>query len=421
MKKFAILFPGQGSQYLGMGKALYEQHALVKERFTTASDILGKDMAQLCFSGASAELDRTENTQPALLLCGVAAYEVFVQRSGLKPQVMAGHSLGELTALVCAGVIGFEDGIRLARGRGEAMSRCTQSAETGMAAVTQLGCEQVEKLCRQHPDFGERFVIANFNAPQQLVLSGEREALQQVGEVLTAAGAFFIPLRVSGAFHSPLMQAAAEEFKALIATVPLHDPQIPVLANINARPYVKVAAVADSLIQQVVSPVLWQESLLYLQNEYDQGPMDLFIDAGPGSVVKKLCQSVLPQARGYALDLVADMAPLMQQLETDIRTLREHPPLLGKCLAVAVSTRNTNWDNDSYQQHVVGPYQQLKTLHETLKEKGAEPSVEQMKQALELLGSIMRAKGASEQEQRQRFRDIVRVTGTAEVLQEYAS
>jgi [acyl-carrier-protein] S-malonyltransferase len=355
-----------------------------------------------------------------LLLCGVAAYQVFVQHSGLTPQVMAGHSLGELTALVCAGVIGFEDGIRLARGRGEAMSRCTQSAETGMAAVTQLGYEQVEKLCRQHLGFGERFVIANYNSPQQLVLSGEREALQQVGETLTAAGAFFIPLRVSGAFHSPMMRPAAQEFRALIAAVPLNEPKIPVLANINARPYLKAATVAESLIQQVVSPVRWQESLLYLQNEYDQGPMDLFIDAGPGNVVKKLCQSVLPKAQSYALDLAADVAPLMQQLETDIRTLREHPPLLGKCLAVAVSTRNTNWDNDSYQQNVVLPYQQLKTLHETLREKGIEPSAEQMKQAMELLRNIMRAKGASEQEQRQRFRDIVRTTGTEEVLQQYA-
>jgi [acyl-carrier-protein] S-malonyltransferase len=313
MKRVAMLFPGQGTQHPGMGRALYERDEATRRLFDEASQVLCADMARLCFEAPAEELTRTENTQPALLLCSLAAYRSFLARTGLTAVCMAGHSLGELSALVAAEALSLEDGLRLAHGRGEAMARCTEEGHTGMQAVTKLERARVEEVCRTVKGFGNRFVIANFNAGSQLVLSGTLAGMEAAAQALQAAGATLIALRVSGAFHSPFMSPAAEAFAELLAGVEFKLPRVPVVANVSAMPYADRGRIADGLIRQVASPVLWSDTMRTLH----RNGIEVYVDAGPREVLKKLAVANVPCAQAYALSDAADEAALERELAAD--------------------------------------------------------------------------------------------------------
>ncbi|MCY7295209.1 ACP S-malonyltransferase [Alteromonas sp. a30] len=416
MKKLAIVFSGQGSQYVGMGKTLFEQHEIVRDMFAKASDTLGLDMEHLCFSESADVLNSTENTQPAILLCSMAAWQVFQQQTGLTPGAMAGHSLGELSALVAAGAMRLEDGLKLARARGLAMAQCGNDGKTGMSAVTKLTREHLEKVCNSVDGFGRTFVVANYNSPRQQVLSGDVEQLKALGEQLKAEGGSVIPLRVSGAFHSPYMAPAAEAFTDVINNIDLTEPHIPVIANVTAKPHGDAASIKASLISQITSPVLWQDTLNYLAQE---AGIDTFVEAGPKDVLKKLATTTLPNVTAFALDKQEDEKAMQDALQAAIKSLKERPTVLGKCMAVAVATRNTNFDNDTYQQGVIVPYQQLKEMHEKHSAEGSVASPAEMVSAMKLLQQIMVCKGATEQEQQQRFRQVAEQTGCEKELAQF--
>lgn len=428
MKNIAMLFPGQGAQYVGMAQPLLASDADTRQLFADASDVLGQDMVALCSTDGAERLNQTQHTQPALVLCALAAYRHFVRDTGLTPVVLAGHSIGEISALMAADALSLADGLRLAKARGEAMAACSAPGDMGMTAVVKLPRAQVEQICQAQPGFGEHFVIANYNSDAQLVLSGTVAALSGVEQALKAAGANCITLRVSGAFHSPFMQSAAEQLKPLLHSIDFKQPNIPVIANVNASLYQQAADIAPSLLAQISAPVLWQDSIERLASGVfnaalpltNQG-IDLYIEAGPGVVLKKLTQVLLPTASVYSLDHSDDRAPLRRQLEVDIRNRRYQPAFVGKCLAVAVATRNQNFDEQAYQQGVLQPYQQLKALHESLQSTQQAPDLTQMRQALQWLAQIMTTKAAPAQEQRERLHEIVRLTGTEHLLDALAS
>lgn len=411
-----MLFSGQGSQYVGMGRKLYDQHDSVKSLFDSASRTLELDMRQLCFEGPAEVLNQTENTQPALLLCSIAEYRIFLERTGLSPALLAGHSLGELSALVAADAMSLDDGLKLARARGLAMSRCSVAGQAGMRAVTGIDRAMVEEICRADPGYGSQFVIANYNAPRQCVLSGSQTAMEAVAPALKEAGGAVIALKVSGPFHSPFMAPAAEQFAAVLEGVELRRPRIPVIANIDARPHGERAAIAEALVRQITSPVLWSDTMQWLRQE----SVELFVEAGPRSVLKKLAVANLPDARALALDEADDQPALEKAFAAELRSMRERPSLVGKCMAVAVSTRNNNWDDDAYQQGVIEPYRQLQALQERLDSEGQAASAADMKQALDLLGRIFATKGTAREEQQWRLEQILATSGAAEALTGYA-
>ncbi len=411
MKRIAVLFSGQGSQYVGMGRQLFERDAQVRELFDSASQVLDMDMQQLCFAGHGDALNLTENTQPALLLCGLAEYRHFRARSGLNPAFLAGHSLGELTALVAAEAIGLEDGLRLARQRGLAMSRCGEAGGAGMHAVTKLELEQVEAICQALPGFGSELVIANRNAPTQAVLSGSLAALERAGEALKQAGGNIIPLKVSGPFHSPFMAPAAEALAAQLRAITIQRPRIPVIANVDARPHGEPEEIAAALVRQLTASVQWVDTMQWLHAE----GVDLFLEAGPRSVLKRLVLNNLPGAKAYALDEEEDQPLIEQEFAADLRAMQERPSLIAKCMAVAVCTRNQNWDDAAYQQGVVLPYRQLQALQEGLEREGREATEPEMRSALDLLAQIFTTKGTPEEEQEWRFAQILETTGVGEL------
>jgi len=283
----AFLFPGQGSQYVGMGKKLVEAYPAAAEIFAKADEILGFSLSQICFEGPEAELRRTVNAQPALLTCSVAVLRVLWE-SGLQPDIVAGHSLGEFTAWVAAESLDFATTLRLVRKRAELMEAAAHTRPGGMLAVLGLPPKLVQQLI-DRANAGV-LVMANINCPGQIVASGEEPALRRLKElVLQEEGGRAIPLRVSGGFHSPLMAQAAKLFKAEVEKLSIAPASIPVVANSSARPVTAVPEIRQAMTEQMTSSVLWEDTLRTLA----QSGVKQLVEAGPGEVLSGLVKRTL--------------------------------------------------------------------------------------------------------------------------------
>jgi len=288
----AFLFPGQGSQVVGMGLDLVEHYPNLKARyFDAADDILQIPLSKLCFEGGEDELRSTENAQPAILTVSLAVLDV-LRAGGVEPKAAAGHSLGEYSALVCAGALDFADALRLVRRRGELMAEVGASVPGTMAAVIGLAPEQVAELCLQGKELtGGVVEPANYNEPGQTVISGEDEPVARVSELAREAGARVVPLKVSAPFHSSLMAGLEEEFSAALEEVTFRDPQIPVIANVTASPVTTAAEVRAALLRQVAGPVRWTETMGRLVAD----GYDTFVEAGPGRVLTGFAMKIAPE------------------------------------------------------------------------------------------------------------------------------
>lgn len=290
MSKIAFLFPGQGAQSVGMGKALVEKSQAAARLYQQASEVLGYDLAKLCFEGPSEQLDATEYSQPALFVTSLAALEVLREESPdvvLSCQAAAGLSLGEYTAMTFAGVLEFEDGLRLVQRRGEAMQAAADATPSGMVSILGLERVQVEALCAKAQG-GELLQVANLLCPGNIVVSGTLAACERVAELAEQNEARAVPLAVAGAFHTPIMHPADEQLAEVLADVPLKKPSIPVVSNVDARPHDDPEEIRQLLIQQVVQPVRWEDSMRYLLGE----GCDEFYEVGPGRVLRGLLRRI---------------------------------------------------------------------------------------------------------------------------------
>jgi len=274
----ALLFPGQGSQFPGMGKELHDEFPAAREVFEEASDALSQDMAALCFRGTEEELRLTENTQPAIFTVSVAAFRALEEAAEISCLCAAGHSLGEYSALAAAGVLSLRDAARGLRLRGRYMQEAVPVGEGAMAAVIGLAPEQVEEACRTAAGLG---VVspANYNGGGQVVISGAARAVAAACEAAKAAGAKkVVPLQVSGPFHCELMRPAAERLAPELAAVAQGPFRFPVIANVTAEPYAEGARAADTLVRQITAPVRWEESVRAMRAM----GATAFLEAGPG-------------------------------------------------------------------------------------------------------------------------------------------
>ncbi|WP_372632882.1 ACP S-malonyltransferase [Cohnella sp.] len=292
MGKIAFVFPGQGAQAVGMGKDAYESSAAAKAIYDKADEALGYSISKLSFEGPEEELRQTANTQPALLATSVALLEVYKEQ-GVKPDYVAGHSLGEYSALVAAGVLEFADAVKLVRARGQFMEQAVPEGQGAMAAV--LGAERaaLQALCSEITAAGTVVELANVNCPGQIVVSGSAAGVAAVVERGKEAGAKrVIALEVSGPFHSSLMQPAADKLAEALAQAEFRDASVPVVANVHARPVASGAELRELLVKQVVSPVQWEDTIAYLIGE----GVDTFVEIGSGTVlaglIKKIDKSV---------------------------------------------------------------------------------------------------------------------------------
>ena len=293
----AFVFPGQGAQFVGMGKDLYENSELARELFEKANDILGYRITDIMFEGTDEDLRQTKVTQPAVFLHSVIS--ALCMGDKFQPEMTAGHSLGEFSALVAAGALSFEDGLKLVYARAMAMQKACEAAPSTMAAIIALADEKIEEICDQVTAEGNVCVAANFNCPGQVVISGSMEGIEKACELMKTAGAKrALPLKVGGAFHSPLMDPAKVELEAAINATEFHAPKCPVYQNVDAKPHTCPEEIKTNLVAQLTASVRWTQTV---QNMIADGATE-FTECGPGAVLQGLIKKIDKNANAHGIE-----------------------------------------------------------------------------------------------------------------------
>lgn len=410
--KIAFLFPGQGSQYVGMGKAMHESSPLAKQLFEESDDVLGFSLKELCFNGDINDLSLTANAQPAILTVSYIAFRLFMERYGIGPKYLAGHSLGEYTALTCTDAISFADALKIVRERGRLMQEAMDGNSGKMLAVRGKNIDSawIDEECKSLSTEQSLAVISNYNSPHEIVISGHADAVDQFGERLQRNGLDTIELKVSAPFHCPLMHAAARQFEQFLANYTFAMPKWPIISNVNALPYRLVDDLVDQLAAQMVSPVKWEASMAYIRNQ----DIQIVTEFGPKKILKKMMKDISPEIEAFAWDIEEDQSAFDQQMQSMTKALRLN--FMTKCIAIAICTRNRNWNEEQYQKGFVEPYRAIKELEKSLRDADAEPTFEQMQDALRMLESTFTTKGTPTEEQRERYEELFYETGTRELF-----
>ncbi len=394
MSKLAFLFPGQGSQYVGMGKAFWNDFTIAKHLFEEANETLGFDLKQMCFNGSSMELTQTLNAQPAILTVSVIAFQIYMQEIGVEPVYAAGHSLGEYSALVCSGKLAFADALKLVRLRGELMQAASDSETGAMAAVIGESRDALETLCHHISTSKQPVVVACYNSPTQNVISGHRSAVHKVVEQLQQKKIKTVFLKVSAPFHCPLMLEASNALFNELSKFKYNEWKWPVISNVTALPYGHNDSLAELLRQQMIAPVRWMDTLHFL---HQQG-IGNFVELGPKKVLSELVKESIASAHTYPMtgpDLLPDIARRFAGKE---ERFREGFEWMEACWNLAVTTRNRNWNQEEYVRDVVENCNRMKEIIQGIKNAEASPTSDQVHMMLQLLETVLKAKKLSEEE-----------------------
>lgn len=409
MGKKAFVFPGQGSQYVGMGKKLCENFKVASNIFDEASEAISVDLKKMCFEGNAAELKLTFNAQPAILTTSIAMYKVFMEEEGITPDIMVGHSLGEISALTCADAIKLKDAVKLARKRGEFMQQAVSVDISAMVAILSRDVEMIENLCKENTGANGCVSISNYNSRTQTVISGDKEAVLRVEAILAEKNIKTNQLNVSAPFHCALMKPAAEMFKSELEQYTFSAPIYPVLSNVTAMPYRSENDIIDNLTAQIVMPVQWVKSMQYLK----KAMIAYGVELGPGNVLKNLMRTNVSDIKFFAYDNKDDAAKVKQHIKNS------YIPFITRSMGIAVATKNNNWDAAEYKRGVIDPYNKVNELQQKLENEGKTPSLKEMQQAIDMLISVFRTKKTSSDEQIMRFKELFSDTGTEKLFENF--
>ncbi|TKI55065.1 ACP S-malonyltransferase [Brevibacillus antibioticus] len=421
MERIALLFPGQGSQFVGMGKALCDEFPVACATFKEANEVLGYDITQICFQGNHSLLNKIENSLVAMLIYGVAAYRVYQQEIGIKPDLAAGHSLGEYTALVCSGVISYADTLRVVRKRSELAMEVASMGRYSMSLINNLDHMLVARLCERLSSDQQFASIAAINAANQVLIAGDEQAVMSVEDAGIERGGEITPFLMSPPFHCMRMKTAADKLAVELQNLIYYDFAFPVISNVTARPYQHPEEICDNLIQQMTHPVQWQQTYSYMQ---EQG-ITTAIEMGPQAIITNLTKQNAPLIKGYSFgkneerDLVIEarkLSALKYETQNATVSMASYRDFIYSCLVEAVATRNRNWNEEEYQEGVVKPYQMINEIAEEIDRSNAAPSVEQIRQALSHLKTILTTKQLPLDQLQQRLYKIIEETRTSDIF-----
>ncbi|WP_127550783.1 ACP S-malonyltransferase [Paenibacillus amylolyticus] len=396
MPTTAFLFPGQGSQYVGMGRKLHDEFTVAKRYFEEANDALGFNLTEMCFEGSHSQLMQTMNTQPAILAVSVIAFEIGRRELGWQPDFMAGHSLGEYSALVCSGVLSFRDGLGIVRKRGMLMQAAHSSDIGAMVAVTHAASDQLEEFCRQASNDTSQVVIACYNSLNQHVLAGHRIAVQSVVHRLQAqfTDVSVKYLNVSAPFHSPLMQSAAEQLAVELERIETRDARWPVISNVTARTYGR-QELLPLLYRQMTEPVRWLETMHYLKS---QG-ISRTVEVGPRQVLTHLMKGTYPAVQTCQFDHPKQLEELRAWFDRSENNREAVIASIRESLTAAIIARNRNNDAIAYSAGVILPIQQIRDLIEKLCGNNPSDFTQTLNQIKSLLQSVLFTKQLPLEEQ----------------------
>ncbi|MCY9549595.1 ACP S-malonyltransferase [Lysinibacillus xylanilyticus] len=409
----AYIFPGQGSQYVGMGNALIDKYSIAKETFEQANEALGFDLSSLMLEGNLNTLTQTENAQPALLTLSTAVYRVLQKEFNITPHYLLGHSLGEYSALCAGGVLTFEDALKIVRKRGLLMQEAVKNGLGVMTAVANIAASRVEEACKEVTTPEYPVSIGCFNGPNQVVISGHQQSVKKVEDLLSKDEAILTPLKVSASFHSPLMADAANKLEEFLFNFNFARSDVPIISNVTGKPHVDDPKEYITLLKrQMVEPVMWETSIRYIQQKGVKHTVEL----GSKSVLTNLMRSITKDISSIPFEKPEDVSNFKGMI-----TRYLPPAFLDKSLAIAVATKNQNWDEEEYQKGVVEPYKKVKKLSEAVQKEDREATVEEMLAAIEMLQSVFKTKKVQEQEQNQKINELLKVTKTEHLLKAHIS
>ncbi|GAA0710011.1 hypothetical protein GCM10008904_21330 [Paraclostridium ghonii] len=413
MKDIALLFPGQGAQYVGMGKEFYNKYDFVKDIFNESSDILGKDIAKLIFDSDEKELTDTKNAQPAIFTVSYAAYKVFTNEVGVEPKILAGHSLGEISALICAGALDFSDGVKIVQKRGELMSEAMKNLNGGMAAVSGISVEAINEVCARVSTLEESVVISNFNSRRQIVISGEKDKVELASDKLEKLGAKVSRVKVSAAFHSPYMKNVGEEFKTELLKYSFQPLKYNIISNVTAEIYGNDTNITDVLSKQIYSPVRWSESIEKIQKMCNYA-----IELAPKNILKNLITKDMVNLEMNCFEKEKDIESTIGHIYPNFKQCTKNN-FIDRALAIAVCTKNNSFDNSEYESGVVKPYNELQKMKEELESNGNDITISEIKKAIDLLKQIFDTKKSSVSLQKERFNQLITETKLRNILKEH--
>ena len=418
LMKIALLFPGQGSQYIGMCKQLFNDYKIVQDIYEEASQALNSDLRKLCFEGTLEEITKTEVAQPTILTASYAMYQVYKEQLGLDPAFMAGHSLGEYSALTCSGAISLYDAVKLVQSRGNIINEAAKRGNYTMAAVMDIDEDIIQKECAKASVDDAFVAIANYNTQNQRVISGHRQAVENVSHVLKEMGARVIELNTRLPFHSVLLEQASVNFKEELDKYCIVNPLYQVISNVTALPYNNSEEIKKLLPIHISKSVKWKDSIDYMI----QQNVTMFLEMGPGNKMRNMIGNNWEGVSSYTLDLSKDIKEFknvyFNRTRENEAPREDYGALVTKCLVEAISTKNQNWDNEEYEKGVLVPYRTIQSLQNNIDNTGIQPTMEQAKECLGLLKLIFKTKRVPVEEQKERLNSILCDTNTYEVFVE---
>jgi [acyl-carrier-protein] S-malonyltransferase len=401
----AVIFSGQGSQYAGMGKDLCSNYKTADDTFNEASEIAGVDFKKLCFEGNDEDLSKTLFTQQIVFIMGVASYRAYMEKIGIIPDIFAGNSLGEITALTCANVIEFKDAVKIVNSRATFMQEAADNSYGAMAAIGNVDHKIIDNECRKLSSGDYSVCISNYNSANQVVVSGYKDLVSKLVDNFKNNGAYTKYLKVNGAFHSPYMYPAAYKMQEELKKYRFHDLSHKVISNIDGGLYNSKDELAERLSLQIVKPVQWSNTIAFLE----KNGIDCAIELGPGQVLKKMMKSNSSKISSYAFDIKEDIEKLQNEVFNNEKPYERN--IVTMCLRSAVSSKNRIRQNEEAYKEAINTYNEMFNMYKVIKKDKRLPTKVEAEKALSMLLLIMNTKGIPVIECRKKLDGIITKSG----------